>query len=623
MTTINLNKKKTPAIFGKSSIHIGIVKKVDDGLFMGRIAVWIPELGGDPLNPQSWIVVRYASPFAGVTDYKFLQKDSTVMQGSQQSYGFWMQPPDLENQVLICFANGDHSKGFWFACIWQTNMNHMVPGIASDISTEPPDKQKRCGNYPPVVEYNKWSDQNVASPQRPVFTPLANGLSDQGLFSDAERGISSSSARRESPSLSYGYLTPRGQQVYADDNPENEFIRMRTRSGTQVLIHETNGYVYINSKSGNSWIEVSDKGVDIYSEGTVSLRSGASLNLHADGSLNIEADGNLNLRSGGNITMQAAANMNLMGNGYLAMEFGGDASLGAGGNILFSAAGSINQGAGGDITALSSGNNIRSSSVIYDNSSPSAPSPAIITPIIADPQSVPDVVGEAPCYSETTRLSIVKRLPAHEPWSLHPTNKDIAGAPNRPTIDEFAGTDSNGGTNGPAANPNNSVVPTNTPTNFTDDDLTWLTCCIFTEAGSVGADSQAGVGYVVMNRVKSSYNVGIASKRFNYIVPTTWGPIKQHVLAYHQFSRFNSSTPSGAEAIGISIIQKTQSLPIWASIKNIAAQCIAGTYSSALVNPIRANIKCVMFISPKLASAGWAVPSKLITKTNGINFYTS
>ena len=145
-----------------ANIYIGVVKQYDESQRMGRLGVWIPEIsGGESNDPKNWIIVRYASPFAGVTPVSNLVQNSTVMSGSQQSYGFWMQPPDLENQVLVCFVNGDIGKGYWFACIWQQNMNHMIPGIATDIPTEPPENQLRDGvSYPPVVEYNKWSEEN-------------------------------------------------------------------------------------------------------------------------------------------------------------------------------------------------------------------------------------------------------------------------------------------------------------------------------------------------------------------------------------------------------------------------------------------------------------------------------
>ncbi|CAM6053899.1 unnamed protein product [Sphagnum tenellum] len=342
-----------------NNIYIGIVKKNTDGQNMGRVAVYIPELGGDPQDEAHWYIVGYASPFAGVTSPNNLVQNSTVMSGSQQSYGFWMQPPDLENQVLVCFVNGDTSKGFWFACIWQQNMNNMVPGIPTSTPTV---AGSLPGTNPPTVEYNKWSDQNPQSPQRPVYTPLDQGLANQGLYTDIERGPSSSGARRESPSMVFGFLTPDGNQVYADDNPVNEFIRLRTRTG----------------------------------------------------------------------------------NGHLVLQFGGVVSASSSNDLLLEASGNLRLGAGSDISQAAGGNNVRSASAIYDNSSPSAPPPNASTATVATPESLPDVQGSAPSYTTTPRQTITRRLPTHEPFAGHPSLGNSTPVPT--TASEFSSPSVNSST---------------------------------------------------------------------------------------------------------------------------------------------------------------------------------
>ena len=166
-----------------TAIHIGVVKKNDDIQKMGRLAVWIPEFGGDPDDPKFWITVGYASPFAGATEVEKTVAGSQTLDGTQKSYGFWMVPPDLDNQVLVCFVNGNPSQGFWFACLYAQNMNHMVPGIPVNKSfSSDPNKP----SLPPVAEYNKKTSQNPDDPLRAVYTPLDDGLTKQGLYTEAE-----------------------------------------------------------------------------------------------------------------------------------------------------------------------------------------------------------------------------------------------------------------------------------------------------------------------------------------------------------------------------------------------------------------------------------------------------
>jgi len=293
-----------------SKIYIGIVKSNTDVQKMGRLAVYIPEFGGDPNDRDRWFVVSYASPFAGVSNIDANVNGSQSMDGSQVSYGMWFVPPDLNNEVLVTFLNGEPTKGFWFACVWQQNMNHMVPGVASNVSFS----QGQQGILPPVTEYNK-KDGSVTpnSPTRPRFTPLHQGLLAQGLYSDFERGPTDASARREAPSKVYGLLTPRSHQLYIDDDITNEYMRFRTRSGVQILVHETNGYIYMNTKKGNTWLELSDDGVNVYTAGSASVRAEQDLNFRADRNINLDAGQNINMKAGADVLTWAGAGIHQTG----------------------------------------------------------------------------------------------------------------------------------------------------------------------------------------------------------------------------------------------------------------------------------------------------------------------
>lgn len=303
-----VNYNRTPSSLKKdgsegrilaNQIYVGIVKDNKDVEGMGRLRVWIPEFGGKPGNPDSWITVSYASPFAGATNAV-----ENVIGGKQQnqtqlSYGFWMVPPDLENYVLVCFAGGDLIRGYWFACLYQQNMNHMVPGIPLNVSTQDGINSQIL---PPVSEYNKRDEGiDVRDPKRPKYEPLHFGLDIQGLYSDPERGPSTTGARRGRPERSgqtsspgdvarvYGFLTPGGNTINIDEDPDNEFIRLRTKTGVQIVLHETTGYIYMNSKLGNSWFELSDEGINFYTAGNFNVRAEGSINMHADNNIQLNA----------------------------------------------------------------------------------------------------------------------------------------------------------------------------------------------------------------------------------------------------------------------------------------------------------------------------------------------
>ncbi len=182
--------------------YVGFVKNTFDFQYMGRLQVWIPELGGDPTNPDNWFTMQYVSPMAGATSWLNTSQDpsNSDYTKTQRSYGMWFVPPDNENEVLCAFVNGDPARGVYFGGFFQQYMNEMVPGLPGSNS----------GNGLPVAEYNKKNTNQITDPnspsiQRPLFAPLSTAITTQGLENDTIRGISTSGARRQNPSNSvYG-----------------------------------------------------------------------------------------------------------------------------------------------------------------------------------------------------------------------------------------------------------------------------------------------------------------------------------------------------------------------------------------------------------------------------------
>jgi len=276
-----------------NGIYVGFIKAVDDTTRMGRIKVWIPEISGDPLDPDQWFICSYASPFAGATNV-YNNTPGPSWLNTQRSYGFWFVPPDLENEVVCCFINGDPGRGVWFGCLYQQNMNHMVPGIPGDSGS----------NGLPVAEYNKVrTDISVNTANGPIYAPLADQLKVQGLDQDAARGITTAGARRDQPiNAAFGILTPGGSQFVMDDNLDERYIRLRTQQGTQILINDSEGFIYMISRDGNSWMELGVNGaINIYGASDISVRSQGTINLHADLDVNIEAGRSIFVKARGEV----------------------------------------------------------------------------------------------------------------------------------------------------------------------------------------------------------------------------------------------------------------------------------------------------------------------------------
>lgn len=297
----NTNNK---GIASSPGVYVGIVKRNDDPQHMGRLQVWIEEMGGDPEDESSWIGVSYASPFGGSTSIFEQGTNVKEYEDTIKSYGFWAVPPDLEARVLVGFAAGKLDKGYWFACLFQRGTQVSIPGI--------PAKNTWTGENKPAAPKNR-KDSDPDLEKYVEHKPMSNALKQQGLADDPIRGTTTSSATRETPSKVIGLLTPGQHQFVMDDGDKDgnsKLIRLRTTSGTQLLLDDTSGHVYIISKAGESWMELSADGrIHIYGSKDISIHTQENLNLYADKNINIEAGISVNIKAGTDVHAEAGNNV--------------------------------------------------------------------------------------------------------------------------------------------------------------------------------------------------------------------------------------------------------------------------------------------------------------------------
>lgn len=355
------NKATAPGQRFDPGPYIGIVKRTVDSTRTGRLQVYIPELGSN--NPElesSWFTVSYASPFGGAvrpTDVN----PANVFGQTPNSYGFWMIPPDIGNQVLCTFVGGDPGRGFWFACVNSDLSQHMVPAIGSsdkvDLAYTPSvlGKYITNGKRYPVSEFNLFNEnsynENFFVNPKPLHLPQFMVLVAQGLHNDPIRGSIGSSAQRETPSNVFGFSTPGraygldpaddpsllqkiaqsnvdlgelrakvrkgGHSFVLDDgdiNGNDRLVRIRTAAGHQILMHDTEKSIYISNATGMNWVELTEDGqVLVYSRRSVSIRTEGMLNLHADGSINMHAGGAIKMYAGKGIVAETPGSMALTG----------------------------------------------------------------------------------------------------------------------------------------------------------------------------------------------------------------------------------------------------------------------------------------------------------------------
>ena len=343
--------------------YLGVVKGNIDPTRMGRLKVYIPSLvkASDPTEDQL-ITCEYLAPFYGAKGGRYARGAGNEYSDSQHSYGFWAVPPDLETKVLVIFAEGKMEQAYWIGCVQEPFTNHMTPGIASSTNTNDAldgtfegsdagfqtDKKTKYGSTNvPSGELNRnktgaLQNGNYESLPKPIH-PFAETLLNQGLSADDIRGNTSSSARRETPSQVFGISTP-GRldtdttkvQVGAKDSKAKEFVtrktghtfvmddgaqdgtnqltRIRTASGHQLLMHDTEGVVYLANGSGKAFIEMERDGtISVFSDAGINMRTKQDFNLHSDMNINMHAKGQINLTSENHVALNAEGYVFAMG----------------------------------------------------------------------------------------------------------------------------------------------------------------------------------------------------------------------------------------------------------------------------------------------------------------------
>ena len=462
------------------------------------------EVGNDEARTGQLHQVKYLSPFAGQTNVDFVGEDPDDYDNTQKSYGFWFIPPDVGTLVMVIFVDGDAKQGYWIGCVRDNAMNFAVPGHAATEFNLDEETNSRHGDAKrlPAAEYNKVAQATTADPTAILkpSSPLKTTLDTQGLLEDDTRGITTSSARREIPSSVFGISTPgpvdkrpgakkakvgkaehkiaaafvsrlggtsfvmddgddkflrrttasEGPPDYAaveqdeidglPDAPHNELFRIRTRTGHQILFHNSEDLIYISNSRGTSWIELSSDGkIDIYAEDSISVHTKQDFNFYADRDINMEAGRNFNLKVAerhqtevgtdkicivnGNVAIQVVGTKDETVTGAVAQSFAATLDVTTGGAVNITTGADLNLNVGGASVVSSSGDftikaantaidggNINFNSGIAEDAGPAtAAIPPEPLPTFENPDESDGTLPE----------SIMLRIPTHEPWPHH------------------------------------------------------------------------------------------------------------------------------------------------------------------------------------------------------------
>jgi len=461
--------------------------------------------GNQPERSGQIVAVKYTSPFAGVTP---ISGNSTKedFSGTQKSYGMWMVPPTPGTRVLVMFAEGNIARGYWISCIHDTYMNWMTPDpwAGSEYNNQEQGRPLPVGEYNKRTTSTVGTDPNVYI--KPVNTDFYKTLAKQGLVDDPVRGPANSSSRREVPSHIFGMSTPGprdkregapkgpvgpqeartqtfssvlgGSSIVMDDGdereirnsyatqgakeytnlvddrdattgiktiPKGECMRFRTRTGHQILMHNSEDLIYIGNANGSSWVELTGNGkIDIYAQDSISIRTNVDLNISADRDINMTAARDINYNAGRDYKLTVGQNSDYKVGAKHNMEIGSDENhyvgasqkifVGAAGDLVVTGAHKITNQATFDINTVGdrkdtqanldlntggynrvtsgAATEVASGADILMSASPNIHlnGPAATSAVSAGSASVATTAGSA--------LWPV-RVPVHEPWNAH------------------------------------------------------------------------------------------------------------------------------------------------------------------------------------------------------------
>jgi hypothetical protein len=354
----------------------------------------------------------------------------------------------------------------------------------------------KSNQFLPVAEINRLVNDNSTgadiSKIKKAVHPIADRFLEQGLLEDDIRGTSNSTMRRDIPAMVFGISTPGpkdrregskrvsigkkqskstnsvpisrlggttfvmddGDDQYQRKKPANEagpdyadllagqkgtpnipygeHFRIRTRTGHQILFHNSEDLIYIGNARGTTWIELTSNGkIDVYAKDSISLHTENDLNIRADRDINLEAGRNVNMKAvSGRVRAEASLNFEVLAGADGKITVGSNFELVAGSNTKITSSSNfdLNSGGANKLTAAgatdikSGGSHTESAEQIQMNGPPaaSAVKAIAITPLSVHQNPLTSVEsGWKKRYQSGTIDSIMKRVPMHEPWILH------------------------------------------------------------------------------------------------------------------------------------------------------------------------------------------------------------
>lgn len=423
------------------TLTTGLVVDTNDPQQMGRIRVSCSAYGDSEKNnfvDAQWAM--YISPFGGsITDGT--RGPEEMPSKGPVSYGMWMLPK-IGSYVLVGCLDGNPSFRYWLGCLHTQFGTHTLPAgrwlsnkflgplTSNEEFIEPAytNARKAYGDFTQSDEWKtRVAEGQAAGVADYVLDQTVSKVADernkeyerQGYQKnrqtpDAQHPLSEKTGGATLDSQMFSITTPGQHAFIMDDDSKNGRIRIKTASGNQVILDDTNERVYISTAEGENYIEMDGKGnMDVFTSRRLSFHARSDINFTTPKSFRISCE-NFHVRSKAETRIHADTNLRAVvgGNTHWVTEGNhhesvtGEKHTYVDSNIFFHSNCNINiftekeikMTSVLDMNLFSYSNVVQTGAIIHLNG-PSAKLSDDVTPARA-------------VYASSTN-----RIPVHEPWS--------------------------------------------------------------------------------------------------------------------------------------------------------------------------------------------------------------
>lgn len=436
---------------------LGIVVDTNDPQQRGRVRVMCPKLGDDPdpatmdVDHLPWALTTV--PFGGFIDQGFRGNGTSI--GDETSYGMF-GTPKIGAQALVDVIDGNNSLRVVTGYIYDTGGANTLPHGRYQVKGGAIEGPLAVGGSPiePLYSNGKaafanpffnvgdshasfeWmsrgADKTVAAHREFDKRPNQSDSDDEGkLLVELDGRITSQTQgyapnrMGSTPEMSgardakydpqtYCWVTPGFHAISMDDRKGNTRIRLRTTTGHQILLDDTNERIYIGTNQGNAWLEMDSCGnIDVHSETRVSIHAAKDINMTAGESIRLTAK-ELHLKSSQETRMTAGTDLGIHSNTNIRvgalmstyLQSGIETHMLVGTTLYVTSGSNMNLNSGGNVLTTSTGTN---ETLAGGNIIESAPTIYMNSGAQAQPADGAQMAAEQPARH-------TNRVPQHEPW---------------------------------------------------------------------------------------------------------------------------------------------------------------------------------------------------------------